>query len=78
MLLAGCLLLFGAGIGMRSLWNPNEPVYGEGTREMILNGNYYIPTVNGITYSDKPIFYFWAMAASCLLTGVSPAEKRPP
>jgi len=78
-LLAGCLLLFGAGIGMRSLWNPNEPVYGEGTREMILNGNYYIPTVNGITYSDKPIFYFWAMAASCVLTGgMSEAGLRLP
>jgi len=78
-LLAGCLLMFGAGIGMRSLWNPNEPVYGEGTREMIANGNYYIPTVNGQTYSDKPIFYFWAMAASCLLTGgLSEAGLRLP
>jgi 4-amino-4-deoxy-L-arabinose transferase-like glycosyltransferase len=78
-LLAGCLLLFGAGIGMRSLWNPNEPVYGEGTREMILNGNYYIPTVNGVIYSDKPIFYFWAMAAGCLLTGgLSEAGLRLP
>ena len=78
-LLAGCLLLFGAGIGMRSLWNPNEPVYGEGTREMIVNGNYYIPTVNGITYSDKPIFYFWAMAVGCLFTGgLSEAGLRLP
>ena len=68
-LLVGSLLLFGTGIGMRSLWNPNEPVYGEGTREMMVRGNYYLPTVNGIIYSDKPVFYFWTMLAGCLLTG---------
>ena len=68
-LLVGSLLLFGAGIGKRSLWNPNEPVYGEGTREMMVRGNYYLPTVNGIIYSDKPVFYFWTMLAGCLLTG---------
>ena len=68
-LLIGSLLLFGAGIGMRSLWNPNEPVYAEGVREMLQRGSYFLPYVNGVIYSDKPIFYFWAMLAGCLLTG---------
>jgi len=79
LLLIGSLLLFGAGIGMRSLWNPNEPVYAEGTREMIQHGTYHLPYVNGDVYSDKPIFYFWAMAAGCLLTGgLSEAGLRLP
>ncbi|HEV8377079.1 MAG TPA: glycosyltransferase family 39 protein, partial [Candidatus Polarisedimenticolia bacterium] len=78
-LLLGSLLLFGAGIGMRSLWNPNEPVYAEGTREMLAGRNFYLPTVNGLIYSDKPVFYFWTMLAGCLLTGgISEAGLRLP
>src|SRR5881409_3953979 len=78
-LLAGSLLVFGAGIGMRSLWNPNEPVYAEGTREMIEQKDFYLPRVNGLIYSDKPVFYFWAMLIGCLLTGgLSEAGLRLP
>ncbi len=79
LLLIGSLLLFGAGIGMRSLWNPNEPVYAEGAREMLQRGSYFLPYVNGVIYSDKPIFYFWTMLAGCLLTGgLSEAGLRIP
>ena len=79
LLLIGSLLLFGAGIGMRSLWNPNEPVYAEGAREMLQRGDYLLPYVNGVIYSDKPIFYFWAMLAGCLFTGgMSEAGLRIP
>jgi 4-amino-4-deoxy-L-arabinose transferase-like glycosyltransferase len=79
LLVAGSLLIFAAGIGMRALWNPNEPVYGEGVREMMVQGDYYLPHVNGKIYTDKPILYFWAMLASCLLTGgLSEAALRLP
>ncbi len=78
-LVLGSALLFAAGIGTRSLWNPNEPVYGEGVREMMARGDYYLPHVNGIIYSDKPILYFWAMLASCRATGgLSEAALRIP
>src|SRR5262245_56051932 len=63
------LLVTVAGIGQRALWNPNEPVYGEGVREMMVMHRYFLPTVNGTIYSDKPILYFWAMLAGCGLTG---------
>jgi 4-amino-4-deoxy-L-arabinose transferase-like glycosyltransferase len=79
LLLALSTLIFAAGIGMRALWNPNEPVYGEGVREMMVSGDYYLPHVNGKIYTDKPILYFWAMLASCLLTGgLSEAALRLP
>ena len=79
LLLVGSTLLFAAGIGMRALWNPNEPVYGEGVREMMLRGDYYLPTVNGVIYSDKPIFYFWTMLVACWITGgLSEAALRLP
>jgi 4-amino-4-deoxy-L-arabinose transferase-like glycosyltransferase len=78
-LLLGAALLFGAGIGRRALWNPNEPVYGEGVREMIARGDYFLPYVNGTIYSDKPILYFWAMLAACKLGGgLSEAALRIP
>ena len=57
-LTTGCLLIFAAGIGMRALWSPNEPTYGEGVREMWVRGEILLPYVNGQVYSDKPIFYF--------------------
>jgi len=78
-LAAGSLLIFAAGIGMRALWNPNEPVYGEGVREMLARHDYYLPYVNGIIYSDKPILYFWAMIASSWIAGgLSEAALRLP
>mgnify|MGYP001026504824 CR=1 FL=1 len=79
LLALGAALIFAAGIGARALWNPNEPVYGEGVREMMVRGDYFLPYVNGIIYSDKPIFYFWAMLASCRLAGgLSEAALRLP
>jgi len=79
LLVVGSALIFAAGIGMRALWNPNEPVYGEGVREMMARGDYFLPYVNGMIYSDKPIFYFWAMLASCRLAGgLSEAALRLP
>ena len=79
LLALGAALIFAAGIGARALWNPNEPVYGEGVREMMARGDYFLPYVNGRIYSDKPIFYFWAMLASCRLAGgLSEAALRLP
>jgi 4-amino-4-deoxy-L-arabinose transferase-like glycosyltransferase len=75
----GSAILFAAGIGMRSLWNPNEPVYGEAVREMLARGEYHVPVVNGRVYSDKPIFYFWTMLAACAAGGgLSEAALRVP
>jgi hypothetical protein len=53
---------------MRSLWNQQEPVYGEG-REKCCSGAITPPLRQRVIYSDKPIFYFWAMLAGCLFTG---------
>ncbi|HMC82431.1 MAG TPA: glycosyltransferase family 39 protein [Candidatus Polarisedimenticolia bacterium] len=78
-LAVGSLLIFAAGIGMRALWNPNEPVYGEGVREMLVRHDYYLPYVNGAIYSDKPILYFWIMIFSTWIAGgLSEAALRLP
>ena len=78
LLVVGSALIFAAGIGMRALWNPNEPVYAEGVREMTVRGDYFLPYVNGKIYSDKPILYFWAQILSLRLFGESEAAVRLP
>lgn len=44
------------------LWAPDEPYFGEGAREMIADGQWLIPHVNGVITTDKPPFFFWLIA----------------
>lgn len=71
--LLGLLLLglavFLPGLGSRDLWNPDEPRYAEVAREMVVEGNYLVPHVNGDLYAHKPPLFFWVIAATAKLTG---------
>jgi len=67
-LAAGIVLLL-PGLGNRDLWNPNEPVFAEGAREMLARGDFLVPWVNGALYVDKPILYFWAILAGSVPAG---------
>lgn len=79
LLLAGCAVLFGAGLGARDLWNPNEPIYGEAVKEMVARGSFAVPYVNGLTFAEKPILYYWlALAAAKLFGGVGETTLRLP
>jgi 4-amino-4-deoxy-L-arabinose transferase-like glycosyltransferase len=62
-------LLFFPGLGNHDLWNPNEPVFAEGAREMQERGTWLLPYVNGQVYLDKPILYFWALRLAALPWG---------
>ena len=62
-------VLFFLGLGNHDLWNPNEPVFAEGAREMLLRGEWLVPYVNGQLYVDKPILYFWAILLASLPGG---------
>ena len=66
--LAG-LVLFGAGLGARDLWNPNEPAYGRAAVEMEERGAWLVPTVNGVDFAEKPPLWFWAARVAGLATG---------
>ena len=73
------LVLFGAALGARDLWNPNEPIYGEAVREMAERGSWLVPYVNGMVFGEKPILYYWmALAASKVSGGVSELPLRVP
>jgi|GEM_PF-192296 len=75
----GLVLLFFLFLGARDLWNPNEPLYGLGAKEMAQRGDWLVPTINGNVYPEKPILYYWgALVASKLLGGVSEFSLRVP
>jgi len=66
-LLALCIFL--PGLGSRDLWNPDEPRYAEVAREMRVEGDWFVPHVNGEVYSQKPPLLFWLINLSSLVTG---------
>jgi len=47
-------------LGARELWSPDEPRYAQVAVEMIRDGHWWHPYVNGRPYLDKPPLYFWA------------------
>jgi 4-amino-4-deoxy-L-arabinose transferase-like glycosyltransferase len=66
-LLVLCVYLFAAS--RTTLWDRDEPWYGRPAVEMIESGNYLVPTFNGQMWSDKPILYYWFVAASIRVLG---------
>jgi 4-amino-4-deoxy-L-arabinose transferase-like glycosyltransferase len=65
------ILLFGLFVALyvldlawpRDLWVQDEARYGEVVREMLVDGHWLIPHLNGHPYPDKPPLYFWLIAA---------------
>lgn len=44
------------------LWAPDEPFFGEGAREMLVDGHWLVSHVNGVVNSHKPPLFFWLIA----------------
>ncbi len=47
-------------------------------REMISSGNYFLPTINGEIYFDKPLLSYWLIAPFALAGGMSEGAARMP
>ena len=58
-LLLAAAVLFALFPGSRDLWNPNEPIYGQATREMIDGDTWLLPAINGKVFAEKPVLYYW-------------------
>lgn len=52
-------VIFNLFIGSYNLIAPDEGRYVEIAREMIASGNYITPQLNGTTFLDKPILFYW-------------------
>jgi 4-amino-4-deoxy-L-arabinose transferase-like glycosyltransferase len=66
-LLAFCILFFFVNLNQWDLWNPDEPRYGQVAREIVQGGDWILMHNNGKMYTDKPPFFFWAIAFSSFL-----------
>jgi 4-amino-4-deoxy-L-arabinose transferase-like glycosyltransferase len=76
--LALTAILSFARLGVRALW-ASEFRWAEISREMILNHNYFWPTINGHVYYDKPLGSYWLVVGATYLTGgMNEAASRLP
>ncbi|MEW6213760.1 MAG: glycosyltransferase family 39 protein [Nitrospirota bacterium] len=65
-------------LGSVSFFDVDEAVFAEATKEMFQSGNWITPTYNGENRYDKPIFFYWLMAASYKLFGINEFAARFP
>jgi 4-amino-4-deoxy-L-arabinose transferase-like glycosyltransferase len=72
------LLLCFAAIGSHSLWSPDEPTGAGVGRAMRDGGDWIVPRLNGEPFLEKPPLYWWSLAASLSLLGISDAAARVP
>jgi 4-amino-4-deoxy-L-arabinose transferase-like glycosyltransferase len=65
-------------LGSPTLFDVDEAVFAEATKEMVESGDWITPTYNGVNRYDKPIFFYWLMAASYKVFGVGEFGARFP
>lgn len=76
-LAVGGILMFGF-LGMYPLMDPDEPVYAETAREMIMFGDFVSPRIYGEFWYDKPPMYYWLVAGAFQILGISDFAARFP
>src|SRR4029077_1472703 len=57
------------GLGAYPLLDHNEGMYAAIARDMLRNGDFIIPHLNGLPYIEKPPLLYWLMAASMAVFG---------
>lgn len=76
-LIAAAAILLCSGLSVRSLWG-SEGRWAVIAREMMHSGNYFLPTINGAVYFDKPLLSYWAIIPFSFLGGVTETSARIP
>ena len=74
MLLA--LVLIGYGLGSYALFDNNEGLYATVAEDMLANGHWLMPHLNGVAYPEKPPLFYYALASSFALFGVGEWSAR--
>jgi 4-amino-4-deoxy-L-arabinose transferase-like glycosyltransferase len=78
LLAALATLMFFLGLGRLPLIDPDEGRNAEVAREMLVSGDWITPHFNTLAYLDKPAVYFWLVASSFRLWGISEWSARFP
>jgi 4-amino-4-deoxy-L-arabinose transferase-like glycosyltransferase len=75
-LLALCLATFVAGIGRSAIQDADEAYYAEAGREMVAGGDWITPHYNFEPRLQKPVFFYWLVAGTYRVAGVSEGAAR--
>ena len=74
LVLSGILFFF--RLGTPHLFDADEPAYAEAAREMVRTGDWITPRFDGQPRFDKPILFYWLIALSYTLLGVTEFAVR--
>ena len=69
---------FFAGLDRAAIGDADEAYYAEAAREMIEGGDFLTPHYNYENRFQKPVLFYWAVAAAYLAAGVGAAAARVP
>jgi 4-amino-4-deoxy-L-arabinose transferase len=75
-LIALCGLAFFAGLGRAAITDSDEAFYAEAGREMVESGDYLTPHFGYQSRFQKPILFYWLVAAAYTVAGVNEAAAR--
>lgn len=70
------LALVGYGLGSYALFDNNEGLYATVAEDMLANGHWLMPHLNGVAYPEKPPLFYYALASSFALLGVGEWSAR--
>jgi 4-amino-4-deoxy-L-arabinose transferase-like glycosyltransferase len=70
--------VFFIGLGNSRLWDEDETEYSRVAREMMIRGDWVVPTFNYQPWLEKPVFVYWLMIGSFHLFGVTEFAARFP
>jgi 4-amino-4-deoxy-L-arabinose transferase-like glycosyltransferase len=70
--------VFFIGLGNSRLWDEDETEYSRVAREMMVRGDWVVPTFNYQPWLEKPVFVYWLMIGSFQLFGVTEFAARFP
>lgn len=73
-----CFLTFFAGLGRGAIGDSDEAFYAEAAREMVHSGDWLTPYYNYELRFQKPILFYWFVAAAYKAAGVGEAAARFP
>ena len=71
-----CLPSFFVFLGSAAITDSDEAYYAEASREMIESGDWITPRFNYELRFEKPILFYWMVAASYAVAGVSEGAAR--
>ncbi|MBU6450662.1 MAG: glycosyltransferase family 39 protein [Cyanobacteria bacterium REEB67] len=76
LVLLASFIVLGGGLGHYPLFNPDEALYAEPAREMLVTGEYVTTLLNYVVRYTKPPLCIWAMALCFKLFGVNEMAAR--